>query len=87
MPATAASAAPIYEGHGDGAVDIDPEQPRHGLILLAGAHVAAEPGPRHQPGEDRQPSTMVVTTTMIWHVGEAGTTKPAAATHAACNRR
>ena len=54
MPATAASAAPITKVMRDGAVDIDAEQRRHGLVLLAGAHVAAERGPRHQPGEDRQ---------------------------------
>ncbi len=54
MPATAASAAPDHEGHGDGAVDVDAEQRRHGLVLLAGAHVAAEPRARYQPGEQRQ---------------------------------
>ncbi len=43
-----------HEGHGDGAVDIDAEQRRHGLVLLAGAHVAAEPGARYQPGEQRE---------------------------------
>ena len=43
-----------HEGHGDGAVDVDAEQRRHGLILLAGAHVAAEPGARYQPGEQRE---------------------------------
>lgn len=38
-----------HEGHRYGAVDIDAEQRRHGLILFAGAHVAAEPRACHQP--------------------------------------
>ena len=43
-----------HEGHGDGAIDIDAEQRGHGLVLLAGAHVAAQPRARDQPGEQRQ---------------------------------
>src|SRR5215218_10228482 len=45
---------PDHEGHGNGAVDIDAEQRGHGLVLLAGAHVAAKPCARDQPGEQRQ---------------------------------
>jgi len=45
MPANRGEGGADHEGHGDGAVDVDAEQRRHGLILLAGAHVAAEPGP------------------------------------------
>ena len=44
VPATAASAARDHEGHRDGAVDIDADQRRHLLVLLAGALRAAEPG-------------------------------------------
>ena len=39
------------EGQRDGAVDVDAEQRRHGQVLLAGAHVAAEPRARDQERE------------------------------------
>src|SRR5207244_1073595 len=45
---------PDHEGHGNGAVDVDAEQRGHGLVLLAGAHVAPQPRVRYQPGEQHQ---------------------------------
>src|SRR5436190_11009216 len=44
---------PDHEGERNRAVDIDADERRHLQILLAGAHVAAEPRLRHQPGEHR----------------------------------
>ncbi len=40
--------------HGDGAVDVDAEQRRHGLVLFTGPHVASQPRARHQPREQRE---------------------------------
>src|SRR5712691_1173574 len=42
-----------HEGERDGAVGIDAQQRRHFQVLLAGAHVAAEPRAGDEPGEDR----------------------------------
>ena len=73
-----------HEGHGDGAIDIDAEQRRHGLVLFAGAHVAPEPGPRHQPGEDRQQHDGGDDDDDL-HVGQPH--HEAVAPHTACSRR
>src|SRR4029077_15008386 len=41
-----------HESHGDGAITTAAGARPHGLILPAGAHLAPQPRPRYQPGEE-----------------------------------